>query len=185
MKQYKNTINTNAHITKTTTHYKTHTYTHPNTHTHTHTHTHTLQNPHTHTPTHTHTHITKPTHTHTHTLQSPHTHTHTLQNPHIHTPTHYKISYDNHSSIRTHIPNKIVTIQSSTLSLRRSFAVAHVLGLWVRISPRILMSFCCDCCVLSVRGLCDEPISVLEVSYRTCVCVCECECVCVSVSVCV
>jgi len=34
MKQYKNTVNTSIHITKTPTHYNTHTYTH----------THTLQN---------------------------------------------------------------------------------------------------------------------------------------------
>jgi hypothetical protein len=40
MKQYKNTVNTSPHITKTPTHYRTHTYTNP--------------------------HITEPTHTHTH-----------------------------------------------------------------------------------------------------------------------
>ena len=49
MKQYKNTVNTSTHITKTPTHYKP---TPP-----THTHTHTLQNPH----------ITKPTYIHKHT----------------------------------------------------------------------------------------------------------------------
>jgi len=39
MKQYKNTVNTSKHITKTPTHYKTHTYTHFKKPTHTHTHT--------------------------------------------------------------------------------------------------------------------------------------------------
>ena len=54
MKQYKNTLNTSTHITKTPTHYKTNTYTHPHITKLTHTHTHTLQNSHIHTP-----HITK------------------------------------------------------------------------------------------------------------------------------
>ena len=45
-----------------------------------------------------------------HTTKSPHT----LQN--THTPTHYKTSSNNHSTRYT--PNKIVTIQSSTLSIR-------------------------------------------------------------------
>ena len=63
MNQYKNTVNTITHITKTPTHYK-----NPHIHTPTHYKTHTLQTPshtHTHTPTH-----YKPPHTHTHT----HTH---------------------------------------------------------------------------------------------------------------
>ena len=51
-KKIKNTVNTNTHITKTATHYKTHTHTHPHITKPTHTHTHTLQNPHIHTPTH-------------------------------------------------------------------------------------------------------------------------------------
>jgi len=36
MKQYKNTVNTSTHITKTPTQYKTHTYTHYKTHMYTH-----------------------------------------------------------------------------------------------------------------------------------------------------
>ena len=42
--------------------------------------------------------------------------TDTLQNPHIHTPTHYK-TIESKCSTR-YIPNEIVTIQSSTLSIR-------------------------------------------------------------------
>jgi len=92
-KQYKNTVNTSTHITKTPTYDKTHTYTHPPLTKLIHKHTHILQNPHIHTPTHykththTHPHITKPTHSHTHTYTHPHiteptdTQTHTLQNP--------------------------------------------------------------------------------------------------------
>ena len=41
---------------------------------------------------------------------------------------------------------------------------------------------CCECSVLSGRGLCDELIARPEEPYRMCVCVCECVCgVCVSV----
>jgi hypothetical protein len=38
------------------------------------------------------------------------------------------------------------------------------------------MSVCCDCCVLSGRGLCDELITRPEESYRMwCVVVCDLE----------
>jgi hypothetical protein len=38
------------------------------------------------------------------------------------------------------------------------------------------MSFCCECCVLSGRGLCDELITCPEESYRLwCVVVCDLE----------
>ena len=59
MKQYKNTVNTSTHITKTPTHYKTHTYTNPYITKPTHTHTHTLQNPYIQTPTHYKTHTNR------------------------------------------------------------------------------------------------------------------------------
>jgi len=66
------------------------------------------------------THITKTPHncqnTHTynpHITNPIHTHTHTLQNPHIPTPTYYKTKQPQYK-----LPNKIVTIQSSTLSIR-------------------------------------------------------------------
>ena len=40
----------------------------------------------------------------------------------------------------------------------------------------ILMSVCCECCVLSGRGLCDELITRTEESYRLwCVVVCDLE----------
>jgi hypothetical protein len=35
------------------------------------------------------------------------------------------------------------------------------------------MSVCCDCCVLSGRGLCNELISRPEESYRVCVSECD------------
>jgi len=37
------------------------------------------------------------------------------------------------------------------------------------------MSLCCDCSVLSFRGLCVGLITRPEESYRVCVCVSECE----------
>jgi len=79
MKQYKNTVNTSTHITKTPTHLSVHSHiTKP-----THTHTYTLQNPYVHRPTHYKTHI----YTHPQITKPIHTHIHTLQNSHIHTPT--------------------------------------------------------------------------------------------------
>jgi len=60
--------------------------------------------------------------------------------------------------------------------LRRRSAAAPLLRAWVRIPPGALMFFCCECCVLSGRGLCDELITRPEESYRLwCVAVCDLE----------
>ena len=37
---------------------------------------------------------------------------------------------------------------------------------WVRIPSKAWMFVCCECCVLSVRGLCDELVTRPEQSYR-------------------
>jgi len=50
--------------------------------------------------------------------------------------------------------------------LRRRSAAVRLLGLWVRIPPGTWMFVCCECCVLSGRGLCDELITRPEESYR-------------------
>jgi hypothetical protein len=50
--------------------------------------------------------------------------------------------------------------------LRRRSAAARLLRSWVRISPRAWKFVCCECCVLSGRGLCDELITCPEESYR-------------------
>jgi len=51
---------------------------------------------------------------------------------------------------------------------------ARLLRLWVRIPPGAWMSLCVECCMLSGRGLCDEPITRPEESYRLyCVVVCD------------
>jgi hypothetical protein len=50
--------------------------------------------------------------------------------------------------------------------LRRRSSAARLLRLWIRIQPGAWMFFCCECCVLSGRGLCDELITRPEESYR-------------------
>ena len=53
-------------------------------------------------------------------------------------------------------------------------AAGRLLRLWVRIPPGAWMSLCCECCVLSGRGLCDELFTSPEESYRLwCVIVCD------------
>ena len=60
--------------------------------------------------------------------------------------------------------------------LRRRSVAAHLLRLWVRIPPGAWMLVCCECRVLSGRGLCDELITRPEESYRLwCVVVCDLE----------
>ena len=59
--------------------------------------------------------------------------------------------------------------------LRRRSTAAR-LGLWVRIPPGAWMFVCCECCVLSGRGLCDELVTRPEESCRLwCVVVCDLE----------
>ena len=60
--------------------------------------------------------------------------------------------------------------------LRRRSVAACLLRLWLRIPPGAWMSVCCECCVFSGRGLCDEPITRPEESYRLwCIVVCDLE----------
>ena len=55
-------------------------------------------------------------------------------------------------------------------------AAARLLRLWVRIPPEAWVFVCCECCVLSGTGLCDELITRPEESYRPwCVVVCDLE----------
>ena len=71
--------------------------------------------------------------------------------------------------------NKRVTGQSQwPRSLRRRSTAARLLSSWVRIPPGAWMSVCCECCVLSGRGLCEELITRPEESYRLC-CVVVCD----------
>jgi len=50
--------------------------------------------------------------------------------------------------------------------LRRSFSAACLLRFWVRIPLGAWMFVCCECCVLSGKGLCDGLITRPEESYR-------------------
>ena len=45
--------------------------------------------------------------------------------------------------------------------------------MWIRIPPGAWIFVCCECCVLSGKGLCDELITRVEESYRLC-CVVVC-----------
>ena len=55
-------------------------------------------------------------------------------------------------------------------------AAAHLLKSWVRIPPGAWIFVCCECRVLSGRGLCDELITRPEESFRLCwVVVCNLE----------
>ena len=60
--------------------------------------------------------------------------------------------------------------------LRRRSTAARLLRSWVRIPPEAWMFVCCECCVLSGRGLCDGLITRPEESYWLwCVVVCDLE----------
>jgi hypothetical protein len=57
--------------------------------------------------------------------------------------------------------------------LRRRYSATRPLRLWVRIPPGEWMFVYCERCVLSGRGLCDEPITRPEESYRLWRVVCD------------
>ena len=60
--------------------------------------------------------------------------------------------------------------------LSRRSGAARLLRSWVRIPPGAWIFVCCEHCVLSGRGLCDELITRPEESYRLwCVVVCNLE----------
>ena len=61
-----------------------------------------------------------------------------------------------------------------TISAGERPAVAHLLWSWVRIPPGAWIFVCCECRVVSGRGLCDELITRREESYRLC-CVVVCD----------
>jgi hypothetical protein len=50
--------------------------------------------------------------------------------------------------------------------LRRTSAANRLLRLWIRIPPGAWVFVCCECCVLSGRGLCNELITCPEESHR-------------------
>jgi len=58
--------------------------------------------------------------------------------------------------------------------LRSGSAAPRLPRLRVRIPPGVWMSVCCECCMLSGRGLCDELVTRPEEPYRLW-CVVECD----------
>ena len=66
------------------------------------------------------------------------------------------------------------TRHSQQISAGERPAAAHLLKSWVRIPRGAWIFVCCDCRVLSGRGLCDELITHPEESYRLC-CVVVCD----------
>ena len=60
------------------------------------------------------------------------------------------------------------------ISTGERLAAARLLRLWVQILPGAWIFVCCECRVLSGRGLCDELITRPEESYRLC-CVVVCD----------
>ena len=63
-----------------------------------------------------------------------------------------------------------------TISAGKRPVAARLLRSWVRIPPGAWIFVCCECSVLSGRGLCDELITRPEESYRLwCVVVCDLE----------
>ena len=85
------------------------------------------------------------------------------------------------AAIRPHILcTKLISVYTITFrsqwprGLRCRSAAARLLRSWVRIPPGAWMFVCCDCCVMSGRGLCDELITRPEESYRLC-CVVVCD----------
>ena len=60
----------------------------------------------------------------------------------------------------------VTYIWSTTISAGERPAAARLLRSWVRIPPGAWIFICCECRVLSGRGLCDEVITRPEESYR-------------------
>jgi hypothetical protein len=72
-----------------------------------------------------------------------------------------------HTYIYIHTHTHTHTHQSQwPCDLRCRSADARLLRSWVRIQPGAWLFVCCECCVLSGRGLCDKLITHPEESYR-------------------
>jgi len=85
------------------------------------------------------------------------------RDPNHSSPLNYNMHSDNfiftfviHGSCRSRWPH----------GLRRRSSAARLLRLWVLTPLGTWMFVCCECCVLSGRGLCDELITRPEESYR-------------------
>ena len=79
---------------------------------------------------------------------------------------------------RIYCPYNVLSQSQWPRGLRHRSVTARLLRLCVRIPLGTWMSVCCECCVLSRTGLCDELITRPEESYRLgCVVVFDIACV--------
>jgi len=91
---------------------------------------------------------------------------------------HCELNHSRANSLSVFVGTKVTLYCRSQWphGLRRRSATARLLRSWVRILPEAWMFVCCECCVLSGKGLCDELITRPEESYRLwCVVVCDLE----------
>jgi hypothetical protein len=82
----------------------------------------------------------------------------------------YLTTYDTHNRQISLPP----VVFEPTISAGERPVAARLLRSWVRIPPGAWIFVCCECRVLSGRGLCDELITRREESYRLC-CVVVCD----------
>jgi len=77
---------------------------------------------------------------------------------------------------QTHTALKLTRINPLWQLHEKPISIRRLLRSWVRIPPGAWIFVCCECRVLSGRGLCDELITRPEESYRLwCVVVCDLE----------
>jgi len=62
-------------------------------------------------------------------------------------------------SLNIAVNNTFISRSQWLRGLRRGSVVAGLLGLRIRIPPEACISVFCENCVLSDKGLCDEPIT--------------------------
>ena len=65
------------------------------------------------------------------------------------------------------MPNKLIRRPQMPRGLRCRSVVVRLLGLWVRNPPKERVSVCCECYVLSCRGLRDE-LSLVQRNSTNC-----------------
>jgi hypothetical protein len=88
-------------------------------------------------------------------------------------PSHFPV-HDRHSAKRERETEKF--LRELIINKLRYICESRLLRSWVRIPPGAWIFVCCECCVLSGRGLCDELITRPEEYYRPwCVVVCDLE----------
>ena len=92
-----------------------------------------------------------------------------LRYPALHVSNYLKLLWWQHFFVVTRCiiePQLLWSRSQWPRGLRHRYTAARPLRLWVRIPPEAWMFVCCECCVLSGRGLCDGLITRPEESYR-------------------